>query len=105
MTGRAPSPRNGKAPAASEMPGIPGDASRYAGISVLSAAGKIPPDHTARLIITSLGSQPGPDAQRRAEICPARCGGAWCQASRHAILGTIEGLHHGSCPACRRLLR
>jgi len=87
------------------MPGIPGDASRYAGISLLSVAGKIPPGDRARLIITSPNSQPGPDAQRHAGICPASCGRAWCQARRQAIVGIIEGLCHGGCPACRRLLR
>jgi hypothetical protein len=86
------------------MPGIPDDASRYADISVLSAAGKIPLGDGARLLITSLDSQPGPDAQRHARICPARRGGAWCRTSRQAIVGVTGWLRHGGCPACRRLL-
>ncbi len=56
MTGRSPGPR--RAPAAGEMPGIP-DADGYEDISVLSLAGRIPPDDGQWLLVTSVESQPG----------------------------------------------
>ena len=59
MTGRSLGPWGGKAPAASEMPGIPGDADSYEYINVLSLAGQIPPDDGEWLLVTSLDSQPG----------------------------------------------
>ncbi|MGH3405357.1 MAG: hypothetical protein ACRDRJ_23065 [Streptosporangiaceae bacterium] len=59
MTGRSPGPRRGRAPAAGQMPGIPDDADGYEGISVLSLAGRIPPDDGQWLLVTSVDSQPG----------------------------------------------
>jgi hypothetical protein len=95
MTGRSPGPRSGKVPAASEMPGIPGEAGSHAGISDLSPAGQIPPGDRERLLITPLDGQPGPDAQRHAGTCPADRGGVRCRASRQAVCGVTEGLCHG----------